>query len=56
MSDQTVSVGEKFALRRENFILDPLEDTECFARDDIKTQQIAESLDIDLVTGLAPKD
>jgi len=48
-------IAQRYGLQRENFILDPLEDTGCFARDDIRTQDIAESLDIDLVTGLAPK-
>ena len=48
-------VGETYGLDRDNFILDPLDDTECFARDDIQTQTIAESLDVDLVTGMAPK-
>jgi hypothetical protein len=55
MDNQVASFGQKYGLTRENFILDPLKDTECFARDDIKTQAIAESLDVDLVTGLAPK-
>lgn len=49
------SVGEVYGLRRDNFILDPIEDTDCFARDDIRTEVIAEGLDVDLVTGLAPK-
>lgn len=55
MNDETTTIGQQYGLRRENFILDPLKDTECFARDDINTHAIAESLDIDLVTGLAPK-
>ena len=42
-------------MARDNFIPDPLLDTDCFARDDVDTKEIAESLDIDLVTGLAPK-
>ena len=49
------SVGERYGLLRDNFILDPLSDTECFAREDIRTQAIADGLDIDLVTGMAPK-
>ncbi len=49
------TIGETYGLRRENFILDPVEDTDCFARTDIKTQILAENLDIDLVTALAPK-
>lgn len=48
-------VGQKYGLTRDNFILDPLTDTACFARDDIRTNLIAEGLDIDLVTDLAPK-
>jgi hypothetical protein len=55
MDEKNLTVGERYGLRRENFILDPLEDTDCFARDDIKTQAIAESLEIDLLTRLAPK-
>ena len=55
MSDEITTIGQRYGLKRENFILDPLTDTDCFARDDINTHMIAESLDIDLVTGLAPK-
>jgi len=55
MESEAASIGARFGLRRENFILDPLKDTECFARPDIDTRHIAESLDTDLVTGLAPK-
>lgn len=44
-----------YGLTRDNFILDPISDYACFARDDIHTRDIAESLDIDVVTGLAPK-
>lgn len=54
-NNQIPDIAQRYGLRRENFILDPLEDTDCFARDDIKTQAIAESLDIDLITGLAAK-
>src|SRR6266852_121791 len=54
MNDEQ-SVAERYGLRRENFILDPLKDTDCFARSDVDTHKIAESLEIDLVTGLAPK-
>lgn len=52
---QVPRIAQRYGLQRENFILDPIEDTRCFARDDIRTQDIAESLDIDLVTGMAPK-
>jgi Cdc6-like AAA superfamily ATPase len=55
MDNEILTIGQRYGLQRENFILNPIEDTDCFARDDIKTQVIAESLDIDLVTGLAPK-
>lgn len=48
-------IAERFGLRRDNFILDPISDFKCFARNDIAIQEIAEGLDIDLVTGLAPK-
>src|ERR1043166_5556106 len=52
---ESLSVGAKFGLKRDNFILDPVADHQCFARKDIKTHDIAEALDIDVVTGLAPK-
>jgi len=55
MDNETITIGQRYGLRRENFILNPLKDTDCFARDDIDTRVIAESLDIDLVTRLAPK-
>ena len=48
-------IAERFGLKRDNFILDPTIDYDCFARDDIAIQDIAEGLDVDLVTGLAPK-
>lgn len=48
-------IGNRYGLRRDNFILDPIADYKCFARDDINTQEIAEALDVDVVTGLAPK-
>ena len=50
-----MTIRERFGLRRDNFILDPVNDTECFARDDVDTHEIAESLDIDLLTGIPPK-
>jgi hypothetical protein len=53
--DARIPLHQRYALKRDNFILDPIQDTECFARDDVKTQEIAESLDVDLVTQLAPK-
>ncbi len=49
------SIGKEYGLKKDNFILDPLKDHACFARDDISTHEIAESLDIDILTGLAPK-
>lgn len=55
MSEENNRIGARYGLARDNFIPDPLIDTDCFARDDVDTKQIAESLDIDLVTGLAPK-
>ncbi len=54
-SESIPSVTARYGLRRENFILDPMVDSECFARTDINTTFIAEELDTDLVTGLAPK-
>lgn len=53
--EERADVGARFGLRRDNFILDPISDYPCFARRDINTRDIAESLDIDVVTGLAPK-
>ena len=55
MNNDFAPMGQAYGLRRDNFILDPVEDTACFARNDINTHSIAESLDIDLVTQLAPK-
>lgn len=55
MTKKNGGIGAGYGLARDNFIPDPLLDTDCFARDDIDTKQIADSLDIDLVTGLAPK-
>ena len=56
MADEgTEQIAEKFGLIRDNFILDPIVDFDCFAREDIAVRDIAEGLDIDLVTGLAPK-
>lgn len=54
-SEEPTSVASRFGLTRDNFILDPIEDHACFARNDIPTGEIAASLDIDVVTGLAPK-
>ena len=36
--ESMLSIAEKYGLRRENFILDPLRDSECFARVDIDTR------------------
>ncbi len=55
METNAASIGKKYGLTRDNFILDPLLDIDCFARNDIRTSEIAESLDIDLVTRMAPK-
>lgn len=55
MTSKDAAIGGRYGLRRDNFILDPIADYECFARDDINTQEIAEVLDVDVVTGLAPK-
>ena len=55
MNPETQSIQQRYGLRRDKFILDPLEDVDCFARDDINTNEVAESLDVDLVTGQAPK-
>jgi Cdc6-like AAA superfamily ATPase len=55
MAGKEPTIGSRYGLNRDNFILDPVEDYKCFARHDINTQEIAEALDIDVVTGLAPK-
>jgi Cdc6-like AAA superfamily ATPase len=55
MADKNATIGSRYGLERDNFILDPIKDYKCFARSDINTQEIAEALDIDVVTGLAPK-
>lgn len=48
-------LSERYALKSDNFILDPVKDTDCFALLDVDPVEIAESLDTDLVTDLAPK-
>lgn len=53
--DDMPDISQMYGLGRPNFILDPLADYECFARVDVDTKLIAEGLDTDLVTGLAPK-
>ena len=55
MTAQRALIGSRYGLMRDNFILDPISDQQCFARDDINTHDIAEALDVDVVTGLAPK-
>ncbi len=52
---QELSLERAFGLARPNFILDPAQDWECFARKDINVGAIVEGLQIDLVTRLAPK-
>lgn len=51
----SITIDQQYGLSRSNFILDPLTDSDCFARSDVETRSIAESLDTDLVTSLAPK-
>src|SRR6266511_2255453 len=53
MPDPTIA--EKYGLSRDNFILNPVTDTECFARVDVPVHEMADSLGTDLVTGIAPK-
>lgn len=55
MPEEAKTIAESYGLKRDNFILDPLVDYDCFARDDIPVSEIAAALDIDLVTGLVPK-
>lgn len=42
MDTTSSTLGKGYGLRRDNFILDPLLDIDCFARDDIRTNDIAE--------------
>lgn len=49
------SIEERYALKRPNFILDPAVDSECFARRDLDIHKLVEKLQVDLVTGMAPK-
>ena len=55
MSEDAKTIAESYGLKRSNFILDPIADYDCFARDDIPVSEIAAALDVDLVTGQAPK-
>lgn len=55
MTPEELSLERRFGLARPNFILDPAQDWECFARRDINVGAIVEGLQIDLVTRLAPK-
>src|ERR1700682_5951967 len=55
MTEKSATIGGRYGLKRDNFILDPIKDYKCFARDDINTHEIAEALDVDVLTGLAPK-
>jgi len=56
MSEQPTNIQERFGLRRPNFVLDPIEDADFFAhRTGVSVEEIIEDLQIDLVTGLAPK-
>jgi hypothetical protein len=50
-----IPLSERYGLRSDNFILDPVKDTDCFALIGPDPTEIAEGLDTDLVTGLAPK-
>lgn len=49
------TLEERFGLSRPNFLLDPARDWECFARTDVNVHAQIENLQVDLVTGLAPK-
>jgi hypothetical protein len=49
------TVSDRFALKRSNFVLDPEQDYECFARSDVDVRAMTERLRVDLVTDLAPK-
>ncbi len=44
-----------YGLTRPNFLLDPSADSECFARSDIKPGDLSASLQVDLLTQVAPK-
>ena len=52
---ESTSLERAFGLARPNFILDPLQDSECFGRTDIPIGEIVQGLQIDLITKLAPK-
>jgi len=56
MSGQKAAIEERFALRRPNFLIDPIKDAEFYAhRGGVHVEVIIESLQVDIVTGLAPK-
>src|SRR5438477_319806 len=49
------SLEDRFGLTRPNFLLDPARDREWFVRTDVNVHAQIENLQVDLVTGLAPK-
>ncbi len=49
------TIEARYGMNRSNYLLDPATDWECFARSDVNVGEQVESLQIDLVTGLAPK-
>ena len=51
-----MEIKERFGLKRNNLLLDPIDDSEFYApRSDIDVNKLLESLRIDLGAGLAPK-
>jgi hypothetical protein len=51
-----MEIKERFGLRKNNLLLDPIEDSEFYApRSDIDVNQLVESLRIDLEAGITPK-
>jgi Cdc6-like AAA superfamily ATPase len=50
-----MTTADNFGLKRPNFILDPAVDSECFARVDINPGDLSQTLQIDLLTEVAPK-
>jgi hypothetical protein len=56
MNESTdIPLEKAFGLGRPNFILDPAQDWQCFARRDINVGAIVEGLQIDLITRLSPR-
>lgn len=56
MTNNGDSIEEKYGLTKPNFLVDPETESDFWAyRSDVNIQQEVESLQVDLITGLAPK-